>query len=109
MTTYSYRIKCMTCSLHYEVFSFYNDWTEKHKNSYCPECGNHSGRVTAEEASSLHSSVVAGKKLLWGPIEHSKQIFELIPGDYHLRQTPFGLGAPTTEEFPENGNRGETQ
>lgn len=61
--TYIVKIKCMACGLHYQVFSWSENWHVKHgEQSFCPECG------------------IKGRKLVCQPEETEQQIFELVPG-----------------------------
>jgi hypothetical protein len=36
-------LKCLSCSLHYTVWSENPDWVEENKGGYCPECGAWNG------------------------------------------------------------------
>lgn len=63
--TYAIKFKCSSCGLHYQLFTWNADWTEQYK-SFCPECG------------------VKGGKMVWGPEETDKQIFEFVPGATQL-------------------------
>jgi len=41
METYRYNLKCLACSLHYQVYSWKKDWCKEAFNKdkvYCPEC-----------------------------------------------------------------------
>lgn len=40
-TIYRYPHKCMACSLHYVVYSWNENWNDRH--AYCPECGKKGG------------------------------------------------------------------
>lgn len=61
--TYIHKCKCMSCGLHFAVFS----WEEKKSNLFCPECGKQAG--------------VNSRQLRW--IEKTDdQIFEYIPGKF---------------------------
>lgn len=38
-----YKLKCMSCGLHFITLSYFYDWFDKvikHKGIFCPECGN---------------------------------------------------------------------
>ena len=38
-----YKLKCMSCGLHFITLSYYYDWFDKvlkYKGIFCPECGN---------------------------------------------------------------------
>lgn len=39
MGTYRYPYKCLKCGLHFNVYSWHDDWNQTY-NAYCPECGN---------------------------------------------------------------------
>jgi DNA-directed RNA polymerase subunit RPC12/RpoP len=38
MTTYRFPHKCMSCGLHFNVYSWTHEWANLH-DAYCPECG----------------------------------------------------------------------
>ena len=49
--TYIYSIKCVGgCGLHYNVYSWDDDWNKKHQ-AICPECGGYPGWVLRVEKS----------------------------------------------------------
>ncbi len=59
--TYEYPIKCLSCGLHYTIWSWDTDWHEKH-TAHCPECG-------------LDEHFVAF------PVrDHPEQVYEVVPG-----------------------------
>lgn len=39
--TYIHNLKCLTCQLHFQVYSWYKDWPlwPHGKRAHCPECG----------------------------------------------------------------------
>lgn len=62
MATITYKLKCMDCSLHFQVHSWHNDWAEEAAKIFCPECGS------------------AGGKVIWKSVPTKEQIYELVPG-----------------------------
>lgn len=77
MGHYQYRLKCMSCSLHYIVCSWNDDWLSN-TTPVCPECG-HKGSSFALRVS-----------------EMKEQIYEVVPGSDGT--FPF----PISEEENEN-------
>ena len=65
--TFTFKIKCMACSLHYEVHSWKHDWIVDRK-IFCPECG------------------VANSKMIWQEPGRDREIYELVPGGADLVQ-----------------------
>jgi DNA-directed RNA polymerase subunit RPC12/RpoP len=65
--THRFPVKCMNCGLHFNVYSWNEDWIEKH-SPFCPECGKQKALVLGHEATDTeifqHVSAIA-------PLEHS--------------------------------------
>jgi predicted RNA-binding Zn-ribbon protein involved in translation (DUF1610 family) len=57
--TYEFPIKCLSCGLHYKVFSWESDWWKN--RPYCPECGKQ----------------VA---MIWASVPTNQPIYEHVPG-----------------------------
>jgi DNA-directed RNA polymerase subunit RPC12/RpoP len=61
--TYEHPVKCMSCSLHFTVWSWEEQWSKR--KIYCPECGNNVVfRFTAAQ--------------------HSDPIYKHVPGEQRL-------------------------
>lgn len=58
---YQYKLKCLSCYLHFIILSWNPNWSEKRK-VYCPECGQNN-------------------VLIFGKVKVQKAIFEEVPGD----------------------------
>jgi hypothetical protein len=58
VTTFIYPVKCTSCSLHFSVYSNFEDWQAQ----YCPECGQ------------------IGSFIQWPPTESPIPIYEYVPG-----------------------------
>lgn len=46
--TIIYSYKCMRCGLHFNVYSWENDWSWKYK-AFCPECGTQGAGLLRQE------------------------------------------------------------
>ena len=62
MSTYRIAQKCMFCSLHFNVYSWQEDWAEAYAPSYCPECGTR------------------GQVFTLAVVKMDGEIFEYVPG-----------------------------
>jgi hypothetical protein len=58
--TYVHKIKCMSCSLHFAAFSFYENWKPHH----CPECS---------------AELAKGGYMHWLD-ESEEHVFQFVPG-----------------------------
>lgn len=65
--TYAVKMKCLSCSLHFEIYTWQEDWHEKmHGKVYCPECGTQGG------------------KMVWEAEQVEGQIYNHVPGNTNL-------------------------
>ena len=48
------RCKCLSCGLHFSIYTWYEDWAEKVGKPACPECGERTTRPLATVKSKKH-------------------------------------------------------
>lgn len=58
--TYRFPIKCLGCGLHYNVYSWSDNWSHKY-DPHCPECGRQ-------------------KSLVMGVVKENKEIYNFVGG-----------------------------
>jgi hypothetical protein len=61
MTTVQYSLKCLSCGLHYQVYSWNDKWDLEHR-PHCPECAEQRSWLIARDA------------------YPDKEIYEFVPG-----------------------------
>lgn len=63
MTTFIHPVKCLNCSLHFNVYSWKEDWTPLPEGG-CPECG---------------ASFAESGYLMWQASPSALEIFQHVP------------------------------